>query len=99
MTLIHSTTTTTVTTTVETQLHVISEDDFVTLLSAFRATPLPPAAETRVIEQVRSEVVDALHERALQALEDGMDPDQWVAELSPLVEERFANGVVAAVLP
>lgn len=109
MTLLYSTTTTTVTTTVETQVRVITEEQFVGLLSAWR-TPDDRALSGRVIE-----VADALTTEAADEFADSLvagadlqvsDLDEyrrrvatrWVDRFAPKVEARVAETTLLEVL-
>jgi hypothetical protein len=94
MTLIYTRTTTTVTN----EIHAISDEELVTMLSAWHTPDRHTPIESHVTEQVRTEVVDALHDDALHALESGISPDAWVAAIGPRVEAEVSGRTVNAVL-
>lgn len=111
MTLLYVQTTTT--TTVERQIHAVTDDEFVALLSAWRDTPRS-APVARVVEQVRTDVVNALTSTASGVLEDGIVAvdglplsdaerrrqvaERWTSSMGPVVEAQVSGRTVNAVL-
>lgn len=112
MTLLWQTTTTTVTTTVETNLHVVTDDQLVGMMSAWR-TPEPVAAD--LSDRVTSEVADALTADASDEFHDllvassglhGTDVSErrrdvarrLVEQLTPRVEARVVETTMREVL-